>query len=90
MIEFSFALHPKNIYPIIPMTDNNPTSTFQAAKYLARGLNFDITKPEARIPIAENASATVPVTKLLTEADCLYCVSIYFGVKIQYGMYPKK
>lgn len=68
---------------MIPTTEKSPTKTFHAAKYLARGLNFDITRPDASIPIAENANAIVPVTKLLTDADCLYCVSMYFGVKIQ-------
>lgn len=81
--EFSLASHPKKIYQIIPITEDNPTSTFHAAKYLALGLYLDIIKPDAKIPIAEKVKATVPVIRLETEADCLYCVSIYFGVKIQ-------
>lgn len=74
----------------MPITESSPTKTFQAAIYRALGLYFEMTIPDRSTPIAENASATVPVTKLDVEADCLYWVSIYFGVKIQYGMNPKK
>lgn len=86
MTEFSLASQPRYVYPIIPTIDKAPTKTFQMASERAFGLNFDITKPDDKIPNAEKAKATVPVTRLDTDADCLYCNSIYFGVKIQYGM----
>lgn len=41
-----------------------PTNTFHAAIYLALGLYRAIIMPENSIPNAENANATVPVTKL--------------------------
>ena len=63
-IELSLPGHPKNAYKIIPTTEKNPQATFQAAIYLARGLYLDIANPDSNIPIAENANATVPVTKL--------------------------
>lgn len=63
-------------------------------------MNFEMTMPDDNTPSAENANATVPVTRLKAtrvsllptalefvylevDADCLYCVSMYFGVKIQ-------
>lgn len=63
-IVLSFAAHPKNIYAIIPPKETAPTKMFQAAICLADGLNFEITTPESNTPIALNARATVPVTKL--------------------------
>ena len=65
------------------MTEKTPTMTFQAAIYLALGLYLDMMIPDIKTPTAENTNATVPVTKLEAEADCLYWVSMYFGVKIQ-------
>ena len=37
-----------------------PTITFHAARYLARGLYLEMTRPERRIPKAENTKPTVP------------------------------
>lgn len=71
------------MYPIIPITDIAPTKTFQDAMYLALGLYLDMQIPDKRTPIAENAKATVPVTKLDVDDDTLYWISRYFGVKIQ-------
>lgn len=67
----------------MPKTDMAPTMTFQAAKLRARGLSLETINPDRRTPMAENISPAVPVIKLDAEADCLYCVSMYFGKKIQ-------
>ena len=37
-----------------------PPITFQAARYLARGLYLEMTRPEMRMPKAENTKPTVP------------------------------
>lgn len=64
MTEFSFSVHPKYAYEIMPNTDKMPTKTFQIAKERARGLNLEMTMPELKTPIAEKTKATVPVTRL--------------------------
>lgn len=53
----------------MPMTDIAPTNVFQAAIFLALGLYFVINHPESKMPTAENATATVPVTKLSDFGD---------------------
>lgn len=68
---------------MIPNTEIAPTMTFQAAKLLACGFTLDTIKPDNSTPIAENINPAVPVIKLEVDADCLYCVSMYFGRKIQ-------
>jgi len=37
-----------------------PTITFHIARYLARGLYLEMTRPEMRMPKAENTKPTVP------------------------------
>ena len=49
----------------MPITESDPTKTFQMAKLRAFGLNFEMTNPDANIPMAENAIPTAPVTRLL-------------------------
>lgn len=40
---------------------SSPTITFQAAIFLALGLNLDMIRPEDKIPMAVKTKATVPV-----------------------------
>lgn len=56
----SLTGHPRNAYDISPSTDMAPTRTFQAARYRARGLYLDMTRPLSRMPKAENTRPTVP------------------------------
>jgi hypothetical protein len=56
----SLAGHPRNAYDMMPSTEMTPTITFHAARYLARGLYLEMTRPERRMPKAENTKPTVP------------------------------
>lgn len=71
-IESLFASHPKYVYPTIPATVKNPIKTFHKESVRALGLNFEIAIVDTTTPIAQNTRVTVPVTRLDTEADCLY------------------
>lgn len=82
-IWLSFAEQPRNAYEIIPNIDITPIMTFHAARYRAFGLYLEIIRPDNRIPKALNTRPTVPVIKDETDADCLYWVSMYLGIKIQ-------
>lgn len=63
-IDCSFPEHPIKAKDKIPANVMKPTITFQAAIFLAEGLNFVIMYPGIKTPMAHTPSIVVPVTKL--------------------------